>query len=75
MYPACIIKKNLLIFDLSYIQGPAFQEGNTQDDNKKTYHTAGCFENAPHGTLSMCALSEILASTILMLPSASCSRF
>lgn len=35
MYPACIIKKNLLIFDLSYIQGPAFQEGNTQDDNKK----------------------------------------
>ena len=52
-----------------------FQEGNAQDNNKKTYHTAGCFENAAHGTLSMCALSELLASTILMLPSANCSRF
>ena len=41
---------------------------------KKTYHTAGCLENAAHGTLSICALSELLASTILMLPSANCSR-
>ena len=39
---------------------------------KTTYQTAGCLKNISHGTFTRDALSEPVASTILMFPRANC---